>query len=256
MSKGLFLAAVAAVTLFAATGARATLVTFFGQDLDPGISTDNSDNAHANFMSYLSSGVGTEDFEGFVTYAESPLSLTFPGSTGFITADLTGSDAAVFNGPSYDVWGSYLGRFPVSGSQYLRTWQDFNLAFSDPISTFGFYGTDIGDFGGQLTLTLTRVGGETTTLIIPAVVGSSASTNGNELFFGFIDPTQSYTNIAFGDTADEIDDVFGFDDMTIGDLAQIHGNPSKVPEPGSLAMLGLGLLALLALLGRRRWRRV
>ena len=69
---------------------------------------------------------------------------------------------------------------------------------------------------------------------------------GSLLFWGFIDTTTAYTKIAFGNT-NAGTDFFGFDDMTIGDRQQI-----RVPEPASLALVGLSLLALTATRRRRR----
>lgn len=238
MNKSIFVLATA-FGLLAAGAACATPVTFFGQDQDPGTSTANSTNAHAQFISHLTSGVGTEGFESFTPGSYPTLNLSFPGSTGSIGATLTGSGDEIQSGPNG------VGGFAISGSQYLQSFGNFNVAFTSPISAFGFYGTDIGDVGGDLVLTLSDGTTQTITL------STSGSESGNQLFWGFYDPTGTYTNIAFSNTSGG-SDLFGFDDMTIGDLGQVIVNP--VPEPGSLAMLGLGLLGMISMLLLRRRR--
>ena len=134
------------------------------------------------------------------------------------------------------------GRFATSGTHYLDTGNNFTLTFSSPISAFGFYATDLGDINGDLTLLLT--GGGTVSFTVP----TAGSFDGNQLFWGFIDPLQSYSGIQFGNTSSG-SDFFGFDDMIIGDLGQVQ---IGVPEPGALAMLGMGLLGMLSLVLLRR----
>lgn len=72
------------------------------------------------------------------------------------------------------------------------------------------------------------------------------------------DPTGSFCTfspigVAFAGTARSVDfggtaDLIGFDDITLG--AVVPGNP--VPEPGTLALLGLGALGLGAMRRRRQ----
>ena len=81
------------------------------------------------------------------------------------------------------------------------------LTFSSAIAAFGFYGTDFGDFDQQVTLTLEN--GDTQVIPVDSTQGSAAA--GNVLFWGMIDPTNSYTSITFSTTGGN--DVFGFDDM-------------------------------------------
>lgn len=242
MNKGILALAATTLTLLVAGSAQASILTYFGEDANPGSSTTHSDTAHTQFLNNLASSVGTEDFESVSSGTYNLLGINFPGSAGSITATLTGSSMEIC---AYNGCGG-SGRFAISGTHYLDTSTQFNLAFSSPVSAFGFYGTDIGDFGGRLTLMLT--GGGTATLTIPTSLGSSGSSSGQQIFFGFIDPTLSYSGIQFGNTSGG-SDFFGFDNMIIGDLQQVQ---LSVPEPGSFVMLGLGLLGLYSLLLLRR----
>lgn len=221
----------------------ASPVIFFGEDVnmagDPNQAVfTNADNARNTFFANLT-GVGVETFEGIATGTTSPIMLTFPGAG---TATLNGSGNV---GSGND--GS--GRYPVSGTQYYYAGaNDFSIAFSTGISAFGFYGTDIGDFGGQLTLTLTGSNG-VTTLTVPNTIGSGGSTSGSNLYWGFYDTANTYTSISFGNNSGGAD-IFGFDDFSVGSLAQV--TPQPAPEPATWAMMVGGFGALGATMRKRR----
>jgi hypothetical protein len=241
-------ASVLGVLLLAAPVASAAPITFFGEDLNPGLTVPpggNANLARLEFLSNLAGGVGTETFEGFALGTGAPLNISFPGSTGNITATLAGPGAyGIENNAGGGGTGgaASVGRFNTTpgGSQFLEAaaGQNFTITFSSPIAAFGFFGTDIGDFSGQLTLALTQ--GGVVNIPIPHTVGGP---NGSLLYWGFIDQVNTYTAIAFNTTQSV--DRFGFDDMTVGDLGQV------VPEPGTLTLVGLGLVGL-CLRGRRR----
>ena len=129
---------------------------------------------------------------------------------------------------------SGAGRFPTSGTKYWTTNStlgDFDITFSESISAFGFFATDIGDFSGQITLEL--VNGTTQDLIVPSTINAP---NASMLYLGLISD-MPFTMVRFGNTSSV--DRFGFDDMTIADAAQV------IPAPAAalLALLGFPMIA-------------
>lgn len=212
-------------------------VTFSGIDGNPTGSTPiahpNSDAARTSFFSNLT-GVGTETFDS-VANGTTTVAVNFGNG---VTATLTGGTIQNF---------SSSGRFAISSPNYYNTFSStFNISFSSAISAFGFYGTDIGDFGGTLSLVATD--GTTTTITVPSESGSGGSqpANGSVLYFGFYDTTDSYTNISFQNS--NTADGFGFDNFSVGTLEQI----TPTPEPASMTLMVTGLVGLAALRRRRR----
>ncbi|MDY7004860.1 MAG: PEP-CTERM sorting domain-containing protein [Cyanobacteriota bacterium] len=221
---------------------------FFGEDLNdsssaPLASFPNASGAESDFLSNLVE-VGTEDFEGFATGTSGPLDLTFPDSN--ITATLSGGGGRIRSVPVGSTNG--IGQYGTSGTNF---WQvsagganNFQVDFDTTVGAFGFYGIDIGDFGGQLAVELSN--GTIETFTVPNTVGSSGSTDGSVLFFGIVaeDHSETFISVDFLTTTGE-GDVFAFDDFTVGDI-------QKTPEPVSvLGLLVFGAVGAGSMLKRK-----
>lgn len=192
-------------------------------------------------------GIGTETFES--QFGSVPLNLVFPGAG---TATLSGSgavttlaNAATSNG---------VGRYGITRDGGTESYLEINgggsflVSFSAPVAAFGFYGTDVGDFGAQLQLNVQFSGGGSSLIAIPHTRGGN---DGSVFFYGLIStaPTEQISSIGFS-TPGNAADFLGFDDMTIGSLQQVRG----LPDGGStIALLGL---ALAGIAGYRRKSKV
>jgi PEP-CTERM motif len=234
-----------ATSLFLVTSAHAAPVTFFGEDVntlgDPNqISPTNSTSARNSFFTNLV-GVGTETFDTAATPvgATPPIAVTFPGA----------GTATIIGGGQVATGNDSSGRYAISSPNYfLAGTSNFSINFSSAIAAFGFYGVDIGDFGGQLTLDLTDSSSIHHTLTVPNTIGSGGSTSGSILYFGFYDTGLTYTSVSFNNNSGGAD-LFAFDDFSVGSLEQV--SPS-VPEPSTWAMMILGFAGIGFMAYRRK----
>jgi hypothetical protein len=221
----------------------------FGVPVDPVSSGLNSASelfAESAKAAGVATAFGTESFESQDLLGKSgPLTLTL-GSAG--SATLNGSGTVLANPSNV----AELGRYSApGGTQFFEvlsgSGQSFTIDFGTEVSVFSFWGTDIGDFEGTLTLELyngqEKVGSE----VVSTAQGEDNS--GSMQFFGlFVDAKagdRAFTSVRFVTSGGKLDG-FGFDSFTIGT------NPGgDVPEPATFALAGLALAGL-ALSRRRR----
>jgi len=232
-----------AAMIASSSAALAVPVTYYGMDLNPGGVVPvggNAATARSSFLSSLTS-VGNENFSSFSNNQSAPLTLSFPGSSGNLSATLSALGGTVIATSSNPV-----GQFSTSPSMHLDAGFGSTLSIDfllNPISAFGFYGTDISDSGGDLVVSLTDTLNNITNYNI--IQNSGGVNNGNVLFWGFIDTGATYTKVSIRNTSSS--DRFGFDDMVIGDRGQIN----QVPEPGALLLLGTALAGLCSIKRRK-----
>ena len=145
-------AALTAVSAFATTAEAVEYTIYFGED--PGIgettplaSFPDATTAANNFLATIVDA-GVEDFESYAPGMVSPLAIDF-GTAGTATLVGSGQIAEVAPGTT-----NGFGRYPTSGTKFWEGTNPFSIQFSEAVAAFGFFGIDMGDFDGQVTLEL------------------------------------------------------------------------------------------------------
>ncbi|WP_162911027.1 PEP-CTERM sorting domain-containing protein [Azohydromonas sediminis] len=253
----------AALTLVTMGAVHATPTVYSGTVADgdkPLTDFGDAGQARKDFLGKLANGsVRTEGFEqlSLGQYADDKeVALFKVKDKDADAASLKGAGEVKSDpyGPSNNgSQGEYFGRFNTTegGGQWWETSTPFSITFTSPVSAFGFYLTDLGDFDGTLWLLLYASANDDTPSAQLAIDAPQDAANGSLTFFGFIDDKGQYARIGFdiaqptcnlGNACPE--DFIGFDDLTFGALRQDEPPINGAPEPASLALLALALLAL------------
>ena len=231
VSRVLLLAA--AVLLAASYATAGTITSYTGSD--DGASTSGpwplSAAAQTAFLA-AAGPTSTLTFESLALGYYTPIAAA-PGVT--ITLNAV-NDGCAYSGICNTTLGNLYG-FNVTpgGSQWLGApIGTTTYSFATPITAFGLWLTGVQTvFTSSFTLTFND--GTAQTLNLPINVNGGAS------YYGFTD-SASFSSITITNLSD---DAWGQDDVSYSTQS------STVPEPGSLALFGSGVIGLAGLLRRK-----
>lgn len=243
MLRATFLGIAVLTLLAGTTPSHAAIVQFSGSDDGAGVGGPfpNSSSAQSSFAA-AASGMGTLST---ITFEDLPTSTgsSFTAAPG-VTVTWTGPNYGLgYSGISSTTFGGLYGFNTTPGG---TNWFGFSDAatftFATGINAFGFTLSGVQTVFQTRDLLVTFSNGVSQSFSAPVNV------NGGLSFFGFTDAGSSITSVSI--LAPGPNDAWGIDDVMFA--TPLNVDPPAVPEPGSLALAGMGAVGLVAAARRRR----
>lgn len=161
---------------------------------------------------------GTESFESFNhldVFSPTPRAINFGG---YVNATMYGNVGVMDWNEHFHPRRPSDGRFPTTGDKYIATsdLSGFQITFEESIAAFGMFVIDIGDFGGDLSITLVYDSGAPYTIDLPEF---STLYNSNIAWFGVFDISRNVVAVRMSKTS--IADAFAFDDMIVAKRSDV-----------------------------------
>jgi PEP-CTERM motif len=229
---------------FAAGTASAALATYYGAD--NGVISGANSSAALNSYLAATGGNSLIDFQGLGNNLDNFANVTI--GTG-VSLTVTGSaDGGIVSQGAHAQLGGF--NASASGSKWLQLYPAVDSS-TGATAVFNF-GTAINGFGAFLTDTQPGVPGGITVSFndgTPHSLGitKTDSSSGRVLFFGFTDFGKSFSSVTINTRATSSPrDIFGIDDVRFAAAPAAIFAAAVVPEPGSLTLLGLGLIDITA----------
>lgn len=231
------------LAVLAAFSANSMALVIWGTDPDtgPGDPRPNSDAAAAAFDTLA----GDINPIGVITFESSPLGTfnSFSPKPGVTVVNGSGPETEVSADSTADL-GYNTTPF---GRKFLKFWQTGNnlvesvtFVFDMPVSAFGAYFTGAQEnFPGVFTVAWNDLNGNSGSAILDKPAPNPNDGTAATEFLGFVDPQLAVNMVTVTMTRDALDggrDLIGIDDVRYTACA--------VPEPGTMAALGLGVAAL------------
>lgn len=173
-------------------------------------------------------GIATLTFEDFQLGQVPPYTRTLDNGLwdSSVNLTITSPPAPGTKITSFELDENGAGRFGTTeywenGGKYFQCVNEFTVEFSRPIGSMGFYGTDFGDFEGQVSVAMTYVSGEVEVVDIPHLVPAD---NANLIFWGFMGPCERVTKVRVYCSSGN--DYFGIDDIIVGQYSNSTWDPS------------------------------
>jgi hypothetical protein len=249
MAKTCWVVTILVAVVLTAGQARAALVTFVGEDLQPNPGATvrtNSDATAASFRA-AASAVGPV---GTITFESAPLgaftNLTVASGVTMNGTDLNGVAQTIRNTTNFPSAPSLDGsNTTAGGSQFVEQFGGtLTFTFARPTQFFGAYltGVQTNFFSDSITFN------DGTSQTITLLGTGTTSSRGEIAFIGFVDAGKSITSITInagapGPNASTGQDAIGVDDV----------NFQAVPEPSSLTLCAIAAAPAFWYI-RRRWR--